>query len=860
MLPMRLEMVNFLAYRTPDSIYFDGIHLACLSGANGAGKSSILDAITWAIWGKSRARSDDDLIHIGEEEMSITLDFLQANEKYRIRRHRKIGRKRKSGGRSAGTTTLDLLGWVAEENTYRVISEPSIRQTQTHINAVVGLDYETFINSAYLQQGNADAFTVQTAANRKRILAEILNLDVWALYEKRAKDKLSEIEAELNATTAEIGKLEDEIAQEPGFQQEFERASHEYEHAHDQAEQAGAAFRELAGADIEFRNAKDNINRLKRDIDRQSKEMQTIAARQERLQQQIAQYQDIIERRESIEDGYARLVEAQAKNDSLGESLQILNQLNAQIYHIEAQIREEEAELHKEISSSSGVIERNLKQAEAVDKLQQEITDLRHSIGLLEMDDARVQTLQDEIAALRAEEGELKGENTRLKEQMDEIKTRIDTLEQAADTVCPACGQPLDEAHRLNLIAEYTEHGTTMGDTFRANKQRMETIKDEVKERQQSIRILQQGLSDLKPLQSKVGSIERQLQEAQNAEQEAISLQQTVDDIERILADRDFAHELQQELTALYEQRAALGYSQAAHSEIKETLDAYRGFQQEATVLKTALESLQNLQESLDETTAQLERYMHYINELQQQLSAQEEDLVELEARVLEMNRREKAWTDLRTTERQLHEKVIGLRQTLRAIEQKRDKLKHEQALLNDLNEDKAVFEEIKVAFSKNGIPTMVIEAAVPELEDATNHLLRRMTDGRLVVRFDTQREKKSGGVAETFDISISDELGTRDYQLYSGGEAFRINFAIRVAVSQLLARRAGAQLRTLFIDEGFGTQDAVGRERLVEAITAIQDDFDLILVITHIDELRDAFPVRLEVEKTSAGSRVRLM
>jgi len=72
-----------------------------------------------------------------------------------------------------------------------------------------------------------------------------------------------------------------------------------------------------------------------------------------------------------------------------------------------------------------------------------------------------------------------------------------------------------------------------------------------------------------------------------------------------------------------------------------------------------------------------------------------------------------------------------------------------------------------------------------------------------------------------------------------------------------MLARRAGAQLRTLFIDEGFGTQDDDGRQQLVEAITSIQDQFDLVLAITHIDELRDAFPVQIAVSKTPDGSRV---
>jgi DNA repair protein SbcC/Rad50 len=132
------------------------------------------------------------------------------------------------------------------------------------------------------------------------------------------------------------------------------------------------------------------------------------------------------------------------------------------------------------------------------------------------------------------------------------------------------------------------------------------------------------------------------------------------------------------------------------------------------------------------------------------------------------------------------------------------------------------------------------------------------MTDGRMNLHFSTQKEKADGeGVIETLDIQIADELGTRSYEMYSGGEAFRINFAIRVALSQLLARRAGAHLRTLFIDEGFGTQDEDGRNKLVEAINAIQHDFELILVITHIDDLRDSFPVHVIVEKTPNGSRI---
>jgi exonuclease SbcC len=94
---------------------------------------------------------------------------------------------------------------------------------------------------------------------------------------------------------------------------------------------------------------------------------------------------------------------------------------------------------------------------------------------------------------------------------------------------------------------------------------------------------------------------------------------------------------------------------------------------------------------------------------------------------------------------------------------------------------------------------------------------------------------------------------------MYSGGEAFRVNLALRIALSRVLAHRTGAPLPTLFIDEGFGTQDAVGRERILDVISVIGTQFEKVIVITHLDDLKDAFPVRIEVHKDSNGSTFSL-
>jgi exonuclease SbcC len=133
---------------------------------------------------------------------------------------------------------------------------------------------------------------------------------------------------------------------------------------------------------------------------------------------------------------------------------------------------------------------------------------------------------------------------------------------------------------------------------------------------------------------------------------------------------------------------------------------------------------------------------------------------------------------------------------------------------------------------------------------------------GEMSVRFITQaayKDTRREDLRETLEIQISDNAGKRDYEMFSGGEAFRVNFAIRLALSEVLSQRAGARLQTLVIDEGFGSQDAQGRQRLVEAINLVRQDFAKILVITHIDELKDAFPTRIEVEKTDRGSTLSM-
>ncbi|NIV30008.1 MAG: hypothetical protein GWN58_11050 [Anaerolineae bacterium] len=269
----------------------------------------------------------------------------------------------------------------------------------------------------------------------------------------------------------------------------------------------------------------------------------------------------------------------------------------------------------------------------------------------------------------------------------------------------------------------------------------------------------------------------------------------------------------------------------------------------------------------MEEEQAALQRLEEAQQRAREQMEAEQARQEEAEGKIKELRERLKDAPAVEAELQRVRGEEAAARQRLGAAQQRleackalgrqrTDKIKRR----DELSAKHSIYTELRTAFGVRGLPAMIIEAAVPEIEAEANRLLARMTGGRMHLRFDTQRETQAGEVRETLEIKIADELGTREYSLYSGGEAFRVNFAIRIALSKLLARRAGAQLQTLVIDEGFGTQDAQGRARLVEAINAVQDDFARVLVITHIDELKDGFPTRIEVTKTAEGSAVEVV
>ena len=851
MIPLQIRVRNFMCYRdNVPPLDFEGIHLACLTGANGHGKSALLDAMTWALWGKARAKRDDELIHLGESEMEVEFSFDLGGTVYRVLRKRDSSKR--------GRTLVDLQ--VQHDGEFRSIAEEGVRATEAAIIRLLRMDYETFTNSAFLLQGRADAFTTRTPAERKQVLGEILGLGIYDEYEQRAKDKAREKDRDLASLEGLLRDIDRELARQPEYEAELSQAQALVSQFSADVKAADVGLRDLRQAQQALEHQQAQLRDLERRLSQAEQEVREVEDQLGERQRQLDRYEATLAEREKVEIGYAALNEARQADASWNERL-------AHVVSIQEQQREIERALdvaRRELDLTQGRLGERIRELErrAADLPERdgELARVREQLARLAERQVERDAAQAQLQALGEESAGLQVQNDRMLADMEALKDKLDLLErESGEAECPLCGQSLSDEHRDELVAEFQAEGTALGDTHRANTARRKEIAAESQRLEAEIRRLDGELKGLAPLQRREAQLEQALIDAQQAASELPPARAEQEALTRRLESGDYALTEQAELLRLAGELDVLGYDQTAHQQARDQVAALAEYEAAYQQLQTALERVDDERAALKDLQARLVRWQETLADdlaRRASLAAEVERLPEVQAQVqIESEKLENLQAEssrarllLGAAQQKLdHCRNLAIERERRVADQKR------------LVEEKAIYDELRLAFGKKGIQAMIIEAAIPEIEYEANRLLARMTDGRMHVRFETQRETLKGDTVETLDINIADELGTRSYDLFSGGEAFRVNFAIRIALSKLLAHRAGAQLQMLVIDEGFGTQDAEGRERLVEAINSIQEDFERILVITHIEELKDAFPVRIDVTKTAEGSQISL-
>jgi DNA repair protein SbcC/Rad50 len=862
MIPIKLVVRNFMCYRDqPETLNLTGIHLACLSGENGAGKSALLEAITWVLWGKARDRSiDDELISKGATEMEVDFQFVLNGDAYRVIR------KRSQKGKS-GTTMLDVqVSDDAESGNWRSLSGATQRESQEQINNLLKISYETFINSAFLMQGRADEFTVKKPAERKQVLADILGLEQYDRLEAEAKEEARERASRIGELKARIEHIDLELAPRSGYTERLGEVEDELTLKQSALVERRVELADLQSHEQNLVHTRNRLCEIADRIERRERNMDAIKTRIVRNDERRKSLEQLLERRSEIEAGWTEWQSHQERDAHLNDMRNSLDALDKERIRLDGELSNEQIRLDLQIKRHMDNIRQYTQSLSGRGVLEQQLSEVLDKVSRLTLvqqqhEDTRCEkdALDVKLRTITSERNTLEKEGKLLRQKLDLL---VEAHTQGGDHVgCPLCGTGLTEDALMRVRKSYEADIELKRRAFRDKDNELEAIRQSIIAVDKRYAREQEELRPLEMHRKREAELRHKQQTLDQDEHSLVQEESALVLLKTRLSDGDYGHETRTRLDAVRTNLATLDYDQDTHTAIKQRLVELRAasYDSQHHSLQSAERDLPAVQQSMDEDNITLasmraEQEADRADELL--LTPQAAEFEEVQARRLAKQRETEA----------LNVEVTALLGECGQLKSKLDRCEALQAEREMYSvkyataaEERGIYDELSGAFGKKGIQAMIIESAIPDIEEETNKILHKMTDGRMSVQFQTQRDAKTGkgNVIETLDIDIADEVGTRAYEMYSGGEAFRVNFAVRIALSKLLARRAGTQLQSLVIDEGFGSQDGQGREKLVSAIHSIQDDFEKILVITHIEELKDEFPTRITIVKTGSGSHI---
>lgn len=853
MIPIRLKLSGFLSYRDSVEVDFGGFSMACISGHNGAGKSSLLDAFTYALFGQAR-KTGEALIHTGSNTAEVTLTFEYEGNQYRIQRILTRGKN----------TTLEFQVWHAEEQRWRPLSERSTRETQSKIEQTLRLDYETFVNASFFLQGKADQFTQQRPGDRKRILASILGLDQWDSFRERTAERRKTLEREVDQVDGRLAEINAELSEEPARKvrlSELESQLKEMAAIRKVQENALETARRMADSLAQERKLTETLAAA---LDRSRANQSTLSARLAAKQSERAAQAGLVQRAAEVEAAYQAWTEARAALQACEAAAAQFREQEKRRQPFLDEINSERARLTQEKQSLHEQFTVIGNQLLVIDDLTKEE---QRAQGLLAEAEAKArqrEQLRANLDEMRQRQAALKAENEGLKAQMLAMDERIKNLEVSQAGNCPLCGQELSPEHRAATIDGLKAEGKLFGDQWRANRVEGESLAGQVAELEAQLRGLADAESEQVRLAAQLSALQERLETARQAaaawEAGGKIRLQTVES--QLIAEK-FSAEARSQLSKIDQELGALGYDPGGHDAARQAEQAGRSTEAEFRSLEAARAALKPLDDEIGSLMGQLATLNGELDNAEEAYAEAAARLGEAESKTPDLEATERALYDLQERENRMNMEVGGARQLVKVLDSRRTQKAQQTARREELACEIARHKTLERAFGKDGVPALLIEQSLPQIEEKANELLDRLSGGAMSVRFVTQSEykdKKRDDLKETLDIAISDPAGTRDYEMFSGGEAFRVNFAIRLALSEILAQRTGARLQTLVIDEGFGSQDAQGVQRLIEALNTVKNDFAKILIITHLDELKDAFPNRIEVEKVDGQSLVRVI
>lgn len=639
MIPLQLTLKNFLSYRDA-TLNFRGLHTACICGANGAGKSSLLEAITWVIWGKSRAATEDDVIHGNAQNVRVDFEFRCNNQTYRIIRSRPRGR----------SSSLEFQVETKAGN-FRSLTAKGLRATQEEIISCLKLDYDTFTNSAYLRQGRADEFMLRRPSERKQILADLLKLDRYEELAAKAKDAAKEYKGKIEQLKLNLEPLVVEIEQRKGIVSEFANLQQELTELQKIQDSDRSRLQQLQAIEYQRQTWEQQLNiqqtqhqNLTQDCDRAQKDINVLKVQLVSLDKLInleaeivANYNQVLSwqiQEKELSTKFVAHQEAQQQKQQIEKELeQQKNELNLQINQLQTQIEginQQEQEITKILAKTEdvesaldklGTIRKQLKELDNIQqyvsplikqknnlqtqinreeaKLAAKLEQIHNSAKKLAEDiekapeqrkqlltvDAQIEELDKKrVYQKRVEEKgtERKEFRYKLQENQRIYERQWQELQQKLqmlsnpDACCPLCDRELDEHHRHQVVGKTQQKQQEIQEQIWVIREQLSTCDRELQLLRQEYQEISQEISPYDFLQQQFGQLEAQLEASEEMYEQLQVAQEEKKHLELCLQNGNFAQELQEEIKQVEGELATLNYDEQTHALVRGEVNSLR--------------------------------------------------------------------------------------------------------------------------------------------------------------------------------------------------------------------------------------------------------------------------------------------
>jgi DNA repair protein SbcC/Rad50 len=899
MIPLKLQIKNFVSYGSAtQTIDFAPYQLICLSGKNGHGKSALLDALTWAIWGQARKisgvlKADDGLVRLGQTQMMVSLDFSCNGTLYRVRREY-------TSNSTKSFTNLDFGIVDPTSGGFRALTDKTLRITQAKIETMIGLDYESFINSAFLRQGQSNEFSKKSPKDRKEILATILGLDHFERMRKLASERVKEASVEREHLIKIHEQLKNELAQKEPTYQRLEELQSLLQTVQGQEADVKVVLHELKEQYQQILELKTKAERiifqkeqLSLSITEQTSNLISEIQKYRQLlrEQKTLTYKHLEEEHSTLAQILVSLQEQARKKFFLKEQLYTKKEA-AQAYLQQAtQAHQHQVEQYKLLTGQYTFTVQTLEQQKKESELQtrrytEEYSTITYQLELLAHTTSNhSQTLihqEKKFERRKAYYHAFIAKGNALQTELKNVTHKKHISQAGEQPICPLCQQDLPLEHKKSLQKKLKQQESLLTHQLERLARVTKALKAVLVEDNSHIESLRKAIEKEKLDEVKKNEQEKQrtklTEQLKELENEQKKLSTAVDEHRTKLQDTEttrarLQHSFQeklrsdtiyqtliQETEALEKELGTILYDPKEEQRIAQRLQEITQLQQAQALILKEIALQEQRKRSINEACKHIKQLKSFLCTLEQESTVykiykeKEQELAVKEQEFL-------AKLQLITHQKELIIHQKGALEQLHTTLKEREKTYQEQEkALKNLSEAVEEYTAIAAALGKDGIQALLIEDAIPEIEHEANILLARLTDNQAHLIIESLRDLKNGTAKETLDIKISDAIGIRPYELFSGGEAFRIDFALRIAISKLLARRSGTALQTLIIDEGFGSQDEEGLSHIMEAIHKIQDDFAKVIVVSHLASLKDQFPIHFLVHKTAQGSVVKVI